>query len=191
MISFYDIFMYPLEKRGINKARGILIPKITGSILEIGSGTGVNIKYYNFDKIDELILSDQTLTKKIKERSNGKFKLKELNVENLPFEDNSFDYVVHTLVFCSVTNIEKGLSEISRVLKPSGKLLFIEHVLPEKTKMQKFFNFVNPLWTKFASGCNLNRDYETSLKNSDFKIIYSERFMNTVFVYGEAELKSL
>ena len=191
MVSFYDVFMYPLEKRGIKKARGILIPKTTGTILEIGSGTGVNIKHYNFDNIDELTLSDQILSKKIKERSNGKFKLKELNVEELPYEDNTFDYVVHTLVFCSVTNIEKGLSEIGRVLKPGGKLLFIEHVLPEKKRMKKFFNFINPAWTKIASGCNLNRDYETSLINSEFKLIYSKRFMNTVFVYGEAELKTL
>ena len=191
MISFYDVFMYPLEKRGIKKAREILIPTTNGVVLEIGSGTGVNIEYYNFDNIEELTLSDQILTRRIKEKSNSKFVLKELNVEELPFEDNLFDYVVHTLVFCSVTDIEKGLSEIARVLKPGGKLLFIEHVLPKKKRMKKLFNFVNPIWRKVASGCNLNRDYETSLKNSEFKLIYSKRFMNTAFIYGEAELKTL
>lgn len=191
MFSFYDVFMYPLEKRGIKKARNILIPKTNGTILEIGSGTGVNIKYYNFDNIDELILSDKILSKKIKERSNEKIILKELNVEELPFDNDSFDYIVHTLVFCSVVNIDKGLDEIARVLKPGGKLLFIEHVLPNKKRMKKLFNFMNPVWSKIASGCNLNRDYETSLKSHKFNLLYSKRFMNTVFIYGEAELKTL
>ena len=191
MISFYDVFMYPLETRGIKKARMLLVPKTSGRILEIGSGTGVNIKHYNFENITGLTLSDQTISKKLKERSDDKIELMELDVEKLPFSDNTFDYVVHTLVFCSVVDINKGLSEIARVLKPGGKLMFIEHVLPEKKRIRKFFNFINPLWTKFASGCNLNRDYETSLTNKDFKLIYSKRFMNTVFIYGEAELKTL
>lgn len=188
MISFYDIFMYPLEKSGIRKARASLLPKTTGSVLEIGSGTGVNIKHYNLKNISELTLSDKKISKKLKKRSGDKIKLMELNVEKLPFVNDTFDYVVHTLVFCSVSDVQKGLSEIIRVLKPGGKLVFIEHVLPEKKRVKKLFNFVNPLWTKISSGCNLNRDFESVLKNSDLKLVYSKRFMNTVFVYGEAEL---
>lgn len=191
MISIYDLFMFPLEKRGIKKARSILIPKTNGVILEIGSGTGVNIKHYNFNQIDELILSDQKISKKLIARSSNLIEIKKLNVEDLPYDDNTFDYVVHTLVFCSVVDTKKGLAEIARVLKPGGKMMFIEHVLPTKVRTQKFFKFVNPLWTKISSGCNLNRDYEQTLKNSDFNLIYSHRFLNTVFVYGEAELKSL
>ncbi len=191
MFSFYDIFMYPLEKRGIKKARTELIPKTSGVILEIGSGTGVNIKHYNFEVIEELILSDQKISKKLVKRSNGKHKLMKVNVEELPFPDNTFDFVVHTLVFCSVVNVEKGLVEIARVLKPGGKIMFIEHVLPEKNRIKKLFNFINPAWNKIASGCNLNRDYENTLQSSELNLIYSKRFMNTIFVYGEAELKTL
>lgn len=191
MFSFYDLFMFPLEKFGIRNARSKLIPKAKGNVLEIGSGTGVNLKHYNFDGIKELTMSDQILSKKIKKRSNGKFNLIELNVEDLPFEDNTFDFVIHTLVFCSVNNIEKGLSEIKRVLKPDGTLFFIEHILPEKHHLKKLFNFVNPAWTKFASGCNLNRDFIETVKQNDFEVIYSKKFMNTVFVYGEANLKTL
>lgn len=187
MISFYDLFMIPLERRGIRKARTELIPKAKGSVLEIGSGTGVNLKHYNFDVVTSLTVSDKKLSNRIKKIAPNTVTLDELSVTDLPYEDNSFDYVAHTLVFCSVDDVDKGLSEIKRVLKPEGRLLFIEHIHPEGRKMKKLFSFVNPAWRLFASGCSLIKDYESSLKLNGFDIVNSNKFMNTVFVYGEAK----
>lgn len=186
MISLYDLFMLPLEKSGINKARKELIPLAKGNVLEIGSGSGINLKHYNFDKIDSLTMSDISLSKKIQKIASSNTILIQLDVEELPFEDNTFDYVIHTLVFCSVTNVDKGLSELRRILKPGGTLLYIEHILPEKKGLQRVVNFINPVWSKVASGCNLNREYEASLLKHGFKIVYSSKFMRTIFVYGEA-----
>ncbi|AIO19530.1 Ubiquinone/menaquinone biosynthesis C-methyltransferase UbiE [Candidatus Izimaplasma bacterium HR1] len=186
MISLYDLFMIPLEKSGIIKARKELIPKAKGTILEIGSGTGVNIKYYNFDAVDKLTMTDKKLSKKIRQIASTGIELIEVNVEELPFLDNSFDYIIHTLVFCSVSDVNKGIQELKRVLKPTGTIMFIEHILPEKKGYKGLFNFVNPAWRRIASGCNLNRDYESSLLANGFKVINSSKFMNTAFVYGEA-----
>lgn len=186
MFSLYDLCMIPLEKRGIKKARLELIKKAKGMVLEIGSGTGVNVKHYDFEKIDSLILSDKKLSKKIKSIVPNTVTLDVLNVTSLPYPDNSIDTVVHTLVFCSVDNVTKGLSEIKRVLKPSGRLLFIEHIHPEGKKLGKLFRFINPVWRKVAGGCNLIRDYEKSLVSCGFEVVESNKFMNTVFVYGEA-----
>ena len=99
MVSFYDIFMYPLEKNGIKKARSILIPKTKGKILEIGSGTGVNIKHYNFENIEELTMSDVVLSKKLKERTNGNINLLELDVEDLAYGGNGIARVEGFVVF--------------------------------------------------------------------------------------------
>lgn len=189
MISFYDLFMLPLEKRGIRKARQELIPKAKGTVLEIGSGTGVNLKHYNFESVDSLTVTDKKLSKKIKKITPEIVQLDELSVTSLPYDDNSFDYVVHTLVFCSVDDVDKGLSEIKRVLKPNGRLLFIEHIHPETKKMKKLFSFVNPAWKVFSSGCSLVKDYERSLELNGFEVLSSSKFMNTVFVYGESKIK--
>jgi ubiquinone/menaquinone biosynthesis C-methylase UbiE len=187
MVSFYDLFMYPLEKMGIHKARKRLIPQVKGTVLEIGSGTGVNLKYYDMAQVEKLIVSDKVISKKLKERAKDQIELLELDVHALPFEDKSFDYIVHTLVFCSVDDVEVGLKELRRVLKDDGTLIFIEHILPEKHGLRGLFNFINPLWNSFADGCNLNRDFETSAKESGFNITCSYKFMNTVFVYGKAQ----
>ena len=189
MVSFYDVFMYPLESMGIKKARKELIPRASKKILEIGSGTGVNLKYYNFDVIDDLTLSDQVISKTLKdihEDSEKKFNLVEINVEKLPFEDNTFDYIVHSLVFCSVPNVDQGISELKRVLKDDGELIFIEHVLPERNPLKKLFNVATPTWKKIGSGCHLNRDYISSLKKNNFNILFHKKFMRTAFIYGVA-----
>ena len=194
MISFYDLFMYPLEKMGINKARKTLIPRAKKKILEIGSGTGINLSLYNYSEIEELTLSDFVISKTLKDIHNKdieRFNLVELDVENLPFEDNSFDYVIHSLVFCTVGDVDKGLSEIKRVLKCDGELIFIEHILPERNPLKSLFSFVTPAWRKVGRGCNLNRDYLTSLKKNNFEISFYKKFMNTAFVYGTAIPKAL
>ena len=187
MISIYDIFMKPLEKRGITKARRELIPMAYGNVLEIGAGTGVNIKYYNMPLISKLTLSDVALSKKVKDIASKDIFLTELNVEALPFDDNTFDVVIHTLVFCSVTDVSKGLAEIKRVLKPDGKLLFIEHVLPKRIGLKRFFKFINPAWRRIASGCNLTREFEDSLSKQGFVFDTPTRFMKSAFISGVAK----
>jgi ubiquinone/menaquinone biosynthesis C-methylase UbiE len=186
MFSLYDLFMKPLENRGIKKARKRLITQAMGSVLEIGSGTGANIKFYNFDLITDLTITDKKLSKRIKSLEQVDAKFIEADVSKLPFADNSFDTIIHTLVFCSVENVSKGLSELDRVLKPNGKIIFIEHILPEHGFLKRTFKFVNPLWKRISSGCNLTRSYVESLEQEGFEIVESSKFMKTVFVSGIA-----
>lgn len=187
-MTLYDVFMIPLEKSGIKKARKELIPFVNGTVLEVGTGTGVNLKYYDKSKIDKLILSDQKLTKTVK-KIDG-VTVVEASVTSLPFSNETFDYVVATLVFCSVDDVVKGLSEIERVLKPGGTYVFIEHILPRKRFLKGMFNFVNPLWRKVASGCNLNRVFIKTLESANFTIETHRFFGNTVFVCGRSTKNS-
>ncbi|QMS85584.1 class I SAM-dependent methyltransferase [Candidatus Xianfuyuplasma coldseepsis] len=189
MVSFYDLFMVPLEKRGIRKTRQKLLQEACGTVLEIGAGTGVNVKYYQPTCIDELIITDQKVGKHLKQKHQPHISFKEARAEHLPFDDNTFDTVVHTLVFCCVNDVDQGLQEVKRVLKPDGKLLFIEHVLPHKQGLRRLFRSINPLWRLFSSGCSLTKDFKKSLNENGFDIQEQGQFMNTVFIYGTATHK--
>ena len=190
MKGLYDLFMIPLEKSGIRNSRIKLIKEAKGSVLEIGSGTGANLPYYNFDLIEKLVLSDKTISKRLNP-TNDKTEVLEVNTEELPFDDNSFDYVIGTLVFCSVNNVDKGLSEILRVLKDEGTYIYIEHVLPQTRFLSRMFNFINPLWKRVAGGCNLNREFLDALTNSGFSLTNKNTFGKKIFVSGLAKKNNL
>jgi len=182
--------MKPLESMGIRKVRKILVKRAYGRVLEIGAGTGANLPFYNMDQIEELIVTDQVISKHLKS-SHDQITFVEADATVLPFEDSSFDVVVHTLVFCSVDDVNQGLLEIKRVLKPQGTLLFIEHVLPHKKGMKRLFKGINPVWKKISSGCSLTKDFKQSLDENEFTLQKQGTFLNTVFYYGIAQSNKL
>lgn len=186
MASFYDFFMKPLESMGIRQARKILMSKAQGSVLEIGAGTGANIPFYDMTKVTQLVVTDQERSKHLK-WVHEHIQFVQADATNLPFEDDHFDMVVHTLVFCSVSDVNKGLQEVKRVLKPNGTLIFIEHVLPHKKGMKRLFKGFNPIWRTFSQGCSLTKDFEQGLLENNFKTIKQGTFLNTVFYYGIAQ----
>lgn len=190
--TIYNIFMFPFEALRLKKHRRSLLRQINGSVLEIGAGTGANLKYYPFNHIDQLVLTDLDLSRSINGYSypkTTKVTTLRADVQRLPFEDDQFDYVVFTLVFCSVPDPVKGLAEIKRVLKPGGKLLFIEHVLPKHPLMKKIFNHFSPVWERAAHNCHINRETMKTLKKAGFNIVVSRRFFQGVFVSGIATSK--
>jgi ubiquinone/menaquinone biosynthesis C-methylase UbiE len=128
------------------------------------------------------------LIKRVQKHSHqDKIKINETSVENLSFPDASFDTVIFTLVFCTVTDVNQGLQEIKRVLKDDGRLLFIEHVHPRKKSLRTIFNWINPVWKKISSGCNLNRDIKTSLEENGFTIGEYQYLTKQIFVGGCAK----
>ena len=155
-MNVYDSFMFPLEKMFLKEARTELIKEARGNILEIGFGTGVNVKYYDHKKIESLNALDLSVDENtVKRYPNISFT--QGNVMNLPYPDKSMDTVIATLIFCGVEDISKGLQEIKRVLKDDGIYIFIEHVLPKEKNLSSLFNWFNPMWYKMSS-CNLNRE---------------------------------
>lgn len=185
-MNFYDIFMNPLEKKALYHLRKKYIVPIKGKVLEIGAGTGINLDHYGdvLLTVTDMTLSN-TLMTKIKKVKQVHQTLT-CDVSKLPFKDHSFDYVVSTLVFCSVVDVNQGLKELHRVLKPSGKLIFIEHVHPKEQPSRAIFNALTPLWKRMASGCHLNRDYIQSLEHEYFKLENLDYAFGTKFVAGVA-----
>lgn len=186
--------MFPLERMGIKKARKKIIHLARGNVLEIGAGSGVNLKYYDFSKIEKMTFIDSDFFEVIHEKIKKKnctipCETIEMDIEDLKFEDQTFDTIVFSLVFCSVNDVLKGLSEVKRVLKPEGQVLFIEHVLPHKKGFRKLVQKVAPVWFKFSKSCHLDRDFETSMISSGFTIDQIYRTGNTIFTSGIARKK--
>lgn len=181
----YNYAMKPLEKKTLDKLRKNLVQKADGEVLEIGAGTGVNFSYYDPKKLKSLTVMDLKLTNYIKNYELNSIDIVDYiegNVEKLPFDDNSFDSVVATLIFCSVDNIDIGLKEVYRVLKPGGKMYFIEHVLPEREVHKNFVNTINSTW-KIIGKCNLNRETLKHIKNAKFSISEYERIGDKLLVF--------
>lgn len=187
----YDSFMLPLERLFLRKRRKKIFRNIEGNVLEIGAGTGVNLGFYDFSRISSYSAVDRKISEKLRKfdfPKDKKIELVSASVENLPFEDNLFQTIVFTLVFCSVDNPMAGLKEIKRVLKPGGRIYFMEHVMPEHGILKNLFNKVNSNWNKIANGCNLNRETAEFIRDAGFEIETMERFFGA-FICGSAKVK--
>lgn len=129
-----------------------------GRVLEVGVGTGKNLKFYNRDCNVIGIDFSPGMLKKARERAKyfDNVTLYEMDVQNLEFPDNSFDTVVATCVFCSVPDPVKGFKELNRVCKPDGRLVFLEHVRSENPAMGWLMDLFNPIVVRMI-GANINR----------------------------------
>lgn len=157
---FYDFMEGFIERSRYSKWRELLWRKTEGNhILEVGVGTGKNFPYYPADaEITAIDFSERMLTraKERAKRQKIKVHLQQMDVQNLEFEDNIFDTVVASFVFCSVPNPVRGLMEIERVLKPGGKVALLEHVLSANRILGWLMNLTNPLVVRMV-GANINR----------------------------------
>ena len=158
-----------------------LFKEITGSILEIGAGTGVNLMYLS-PTVQWIGLEPNTymhrfIYAKAKELDRD-VEVKYGYAEKLPFEDASFDAALCTLVLCSVSDPSQALAEIRRVLKPGGTLYFIEHVIaPKGTLLRLLQRTIRPLWQLFADGCRPDRQTTKTLETAGFSNVEIEHFM--------------
>jgi len=185
----YNLFMFPFEKILLHDFRRNAVSMASGDVLELGAGTGVNFKYYRKDRLNSLTIVDIKISDSVKaaaEHFISNVEIIEGDAEKLPFPDSSFDTVVFTLVFCSVNNPENGLSEVRRVLKKDGKIIFIEHVKPESNKMKVAAEKVNPTWNSFSNGCNINRETLHLIKSAGFTLISDSYTRKGVFITGSA-----
>ena len=150
-------------------------------MLEIGAGTGANIDFYP-ESVVSLVMSetDKNMRKQLQARLKSS-KLENARVsggsaEYIEADVASFDYVVTSLVCCSVTSLETVFLEIRRVLKPDGCLVFLEHVAAnEGSRRRRWQNRVTPLWRRLASNCHLNRETEAAMLSAGFAITEIKR----------------
>ncbi len=164
----YDWFMSGTEAACLSAWRAEVLAGATGSVLEIGAGTGANIPFYPAVDL-HLLEPDAGMREQLLSRFPGA-NVVSGNGEMLPFEEASFDTVVSTLVLCSVADPLASLREIWRVLKPGGVFIFIEHVASHDQKRLKWQRRWDPIWSRAAGGCHTCRDTESSILASGFRI---------------------
>ena len=170
----YDRFMARTEKAGLAQHRNTLLGQAHGRVLEIGGGTGANLPYSG-PGVEELVLTEpeEPMARRLEKKLAGSSlpaRLVDAPAEKLPFEDGSFDVVVSTLVLCTVDDPERALQEAHRVLKPGGRLLFLEHVRSDDAKLARWQDRLNGVQKRFACGCNCNRPTLDTIKGHGFSI---------------------
>jgi ubiquinone/menaquinone biosynthesis C-methylase UbiE len=159
--AIYDPVLWAGELGGMRSRRRDLLALARGRTLELGSGTGLNLPYYP-DDLDELILAEpaapmrRRLQKAVR-RSNRTATILDAAAERLPVDDGSVDTVVSTLVLCTVDQPVVVLDEIKRVLRPGGRLLFLEHVRADSAWLAAWQDRLEKPWQQFAEGCRCNR----------------------------------
>jgi ubiquinone/menaquinone biosynthesis C-methylase UbiE len=157
----YDPFLWAAERAGLRETRKQLLGTARGCTVEIGSGTGLNLAHFP-DDLDELVLVEPDaamrarLEKRLR-RSGRPGRLVDAPAEQLPFADGSVDTVVSTFVLCTVDAPDRALREIARVLRPNGRLLFIEHVRSNSPGLARWQDRLARPWQRFARGCRCNR----------------------------------
>jgi ubiquinone/menaquinone biosynthesis C-methylase UbiE len=157
----YDPFVWLGERLGMAARRRTLLAHSTGAVLEIGAGTGLNLPQYP-GGLDEIVLTEPAASMRaridLSRAPDGvTTRLEQAPAEQLPFADASFDTVVSTLVLCTVRDPERALAEVTRVLKPGGQLLFLEHVRAEARWRQALQRRLARAWAAFAEGCQCDR----------------------------------
>jgi ubiquinone/menaquinone biosynthesis C-methylase UbiE len=185
-MGLYSRYIFPrimemaLGSYTVSRYRKEALANVSGEILELGFGTGLNLSCYpeNIRKITAIDANAgmNSQAKKRIEQSGITVAHHVLDAARLPFADNYFDSVVSTWTLCSIANLDQALQEARRVLKPDGRFYFFEHGLSEETKIQRWQNRLNPINQIFADGCHLNREMNLLIEKQGFKIAQLDRF---------------
>src|SRR3954449_3633721 len=170
----YDTVMKGPEQAPSRAPREALLSGVSGSVLEIGGGTGANLDFYPA-AVTELVITEpeepmaRRLERKLANHSLPA-RVEHVAAEALPFEDGSFDYVVSTLVLCTVNDPERALGEIRRVLRPGGKLVFLEHVRSRNPKLARWQDRLQPLQYRLGHGWHCNRPTLDNVNAAGFDV---------------------
>jgi len=150
------------------------VPAARGRVLEIGIGSGHNLRFYGtevssvtgIDPAAELTRHARTRA----ERLHCPVHLIEQSGESIPTESGYFDTIVCTWTLCSIPNVYRALAEMRRVIAPEGRLIFIEHGRAADPRIARWQHRIDPIWKQIAGGCHLSRPVEDLIENAGFRI---------------------
>ena len=170
----YDHFLAPTEKACLAGYREHLLQSARGRVLEIGCGTGANFPYYR-NGVSELFLTEPSppMIHQLEHKLSDyhlPVRVLRAQAEQLPLESDSFDTVVSTLVLCTVKDAQAALSEVRRVLKTQGRLLFLEHVSADDPSLAKWQDRLRRPWSWFGCGCQCNRKTAENIQAAGFSL---------------------
>jgi ubiquinone/menaquinone biosynthesis C-methylase UbiE len=177
--AMYDRMMGGTEDAGLRETRRSALASATGRTIDIGAGTGANIGLYPA-AVTELAFAepDPHMLKRLRPKvaeAGLAAEVVEAPAARLPFEDSSFDTAVFTLVLCTVPDPAAALAEAARILRPGGRLLFVEHVRADDPKLARWQDRLERPWRFCGDGCHCNRDTVATIEASPFEVDEVER----------------
>ena len=176
----YDRQIARAEKAGLRAYREGVLAGANGRVLEIGGGTGANLRFYG-PAVESLTLTEpetpmlRRLERKVRAQASAATVLR-APAEDLPFSDDSFDVAVSTLVLCGVEDQPRVLRELGRVLRPGGQLLFFEHVRSTDAQLARFQDRMNGI-NRFVVGCDCNRPTLDVIGEAGFAVTQVEHIV--------------
>ena len=179
-MGFYEKHILPLclDKacgiEPITKQRQKVVPLASGVVLEIGIGSGLNLPFYNPEKVSKVIgvdPDDYMWKRSAKSRAKAAIEIERIGLsgEEIPLAKNMADTVVVTYSLCTIPNPVKALKEMTRILKPGGQIRFTEHGKAPDANIHKWQNRIDPYWKKIAGGCHSGRDIPELFRQAGLK----------------------
>jgi ubiquinone/menaquinone biosynthesis C-methylase UbiE len=179
-MGLYDRYVLPwvlhlaLQSADAARQRKKVVPRARGRVLEIGIGSGLNLPLYG-DEVERVTGVEPSpqllaLARRQAERATVAVDLVAGGAESMRFETGSFDTVVSTWTLCSIPDVERALAEVRRVLRPDGRLLFVEHGLSPEPGVRRWQDRLTPMWRRCAGGCHLNRDMAALIIGGGFAL---------------------
>ncbi len=179
--SWYDAHVMPrmvtlaCSQGQIMKRRSFVVPKARGKVLELGCGGGLNQQFYDTEAVQAFSGIDPHGGLLDAARAAGEARGWQTDIrqgvgEDIPFASSTFDTVVCTYTLCSVSDPSAVLSEVRRVLKPGGEMLFLEHGRAPDASVAKWQMRVEPIWKRLAGGCHLTRPVGATLRGAGFDV---------------------
>ena len=184
-MSLYEKYVLPkflncaCGSKPVARQREKVVPLAEGKVLEIGIGSGLNLPFYDKTKVDDIWgldpseeLSEMARAVAIQEGMEVNFISS--GAEEIPLPDDHFDSVLITYTMCTIPEVIRANTEIRRVLKNQGKMIFCEHGAAPDDNIRKWQKRINPFWGKIAGGCNINRNIPSLIQESGFDIVEME-----------------
>ncbi len=159
----------------VMKVRSTVVPRAHGRVLEIGIGSGLNLAFYDAEKVSAIVGVDpsadmQRLARERAARIGIPVEMIALELGQIQAEDASFDSIVCTFTLCTIPDAVAALQEMRRVLKPGGRLWFCEHGRAPDAAVLRWQNRLTPVWKPLAGGCHLNRDIPALIAAGGFAL---------------------
>ncbi|GGE73318.1 phospholipid methyltransferase [Streptosporangium jomthongense] len=180
-MSFYEERILPhiidraCSMGQVMKLRSQLVPRARGRVLEVGMGSGINLEFYNPENVK--VIYGLEPSEGMRRKALPNLKRSPIHVEwlglpgeKIPLDDNSVDTVLLTFTLCTIPDWNTALEQMKRVLKPGGKLLFLEHGESPHERTRKWQHRVTPGWKKLAGGCHLNRHIADLIRHVGFEL---------------------